>query len=115
MDKSKQEDQFVKNLMKHSLEKMPFRDFEDRMMDKIYEEKQKGKSVSGSIRLAWLFFFLGLFLGLVITNITANLDQLIVGIPANKIVFYLQIGIAMVLLFQLDKLIDFSFNRKSNS
>lgn len=115
MDKSRQEDQFVNNLMKHSLEEMPFQDFEERMMDKIHEEKQKEKSVSGSIRLAWLFFFLGLSLGLVITYITANLDQLIVGIPVNKIGSYLQIGIVILLLFQLDKLIDFSFKRKSDS
>ncbi len=114
MDKSKKDDQLIRNLMTHSLKEMPFQDFEDRMMDKIYEEKQKNKSVSGSIRLAWLFFFFGLFLGLLITRITANLDVLFIGIPANKIVFFLQIGIAMVLLFQLDKLIDFSFKRKSS-
>ena len=112
MDKSNKEKQLVSKLMKHSNNKIPFEDFEDRMMDKIYEEKQKDKAVLGSIRFAWLFFFIGLFLGLLITRITSNLDGLIDGIPMEQIAFFSQIGIALLLLFQLDKLIDFRFKKK---
>ena len=99
--------------MQRSLIEMPFQDFEDRMMDKIYQEKLQKQSISGNIRVAWLFFFLGLFLGLLITNMTSNLDELIKGIPAEKIAFFMQIGIALILLFQLDKLIGFTFKKRN--
>ena len=108
------EEQLIRNLMKHSEVEMPFSDFEERMMDKIFEEKIQSKAVKSNIRVAWFFFFLGLFFGLMITNMMANLDTIAEGIPMEKIAFFTQIGIALLLLFQLDKLIDFRFNKKSD-
>jgi hypothetical protein len=107
------EDRLLKNLMKHAKQDFPFLDFEERMMDKIRQEKSQQESVSGSIRISWLFFFVGLFLGLLITDMVSNLDELIKGVPAEKIAFYLQIGIALVLLFQFEKLIGLTFKKKS--
>lgn len=112
MKQSKKEDKLISNLMKHSSMKMPFQDFEDRMMDKIYEEKQQHASVRSNVRFAWLFFFLGLFLGLLITSLTTKLDYQLIGIPLKKIAYLLQIGIALVLLFQFDWLLKLTFRKK---
>ena len=112
MKQADKEELLVQNLMKHAEMEMPFSDFEDRMMDQIYEEKNQSKAVNNNIRIAWFFFFLGLFFGLLITNMTANLDSLAEGIPVEQIVFFTQVGIALLLLFQLDKLIDFRLKKK---
>ena len=106
------EEKLMNELMKNASVDMPFSDFEQRMMDKIQLESQNNKSVSKNIRLAWFFFFLGLFFGLLITNMTSNLDSLVEGIPMERIAFFTQAGIAVLLLFQLDKLIDFRFKKK---
>ncbi|MGQ8336774.1 hypothetical protein ACUNWD_09505 [Sunxiuqinia sp. A32] len=114
MDKQNKEEKVVGKLMQKSLVEMPFRDFEDRLMAKIVDEKQRQKSVSNTIRIAWIFFCLGLFFGLLITSLVANLEQLIIGIPAKKLAFGLQIGIAVILLLQFDKLLDFTIKRKED-
>jgi hypothetical protein len=99
MDKMHQEEKLIRNLMKHSLTKMPFDDFEARMMD-------------NNIRFAWIFFFVGLFMGLAITNMTANLNVQLYGIPLKQVTLIIQIGIALVLLVQFEKLLDLSFRKK---
>jgi TRAP-type C4-dicarboxylate transport system permease small subunit len=113
MDNTHREEKLIKNLMKHSLTKMPFDDFEARMMDKIHQEKRQHKSVLNNIRFAWIFFFVGLFLGLAITNMTANLSVQLYGISLKQITLIIQIGIALVLLFQFEKLLDLSFRKKN--
>lgn len=113
MDKMQQEEKLIKNLMKHSLTEMPFQDFEDRMMDQIRQEQQQKKSVNNNLHLAWLFFFLGLFMGLLITSLTVNLNEQIHGIPLRKIALFVQFAIAVILLFQFDRLLNFSFRRKN--
>ncbi|KOH42795.1 hypothetical protein [Sunxiuqinia dokdonensis] len=112
MDKKNQEERLIKNLMKHSLTKMPFEDFEARMMDRIHQEKRQQESVTNNIRFAWMFFFVGLFLGLGITNMTANLSVQLYGISLKQVTLIIQIGIALVLLFQFEKLLDLSFRKK---
>ena len=112
MEQFKEDDKLIKDLMKHSALKMPFEDFEDRMMDKIYEEKRQQTSVQKSTRIAWVFFFLGLFFGLLITSLTSTLDYQLIGIPLKKLAYLLQIGIALVLLFQLDWLLNLTFRKK---
>ena len=113
MSDQKHEEKVLNNLMKQSLIKIPFADFEDRLMDKIYQEEHQQKSISGNIRVAWIFFFLGLFLGLLITSMTSNMSNLIQGIPVKEIAFILQIGIVVVLLFQFDKLLGYSLKNKT--
>ncbi len=112
MKQIEREDKLLKQLMNKSSVEIPFSDFEDKMMDQIYREQENTKSVSKNIRIAWFFFFLGLFFGLLITNMTANLDSLIEGVPVKQIALFTQVGIAVLLLFQLDKLIDFRFKKK---
>jgi TRAP-type C4-dicarboxylate transport system permease small subunit len=112
MENLKKEDRFIKDMMRHSAFKMPFEDFEDRMMDKIYEEKQQKTSVQKSTRIAWVFFFLGLFFGLLITSLTSTMDYQLIGIPLKKLAYLLQIGIALVLLFQLDWLLNLTLRKK---
>jgi len=113
MDETTQEEKLVRDLMKRSLTEMPFKDFEARMMDKIYHEKQRQESILSNIRFAWIFFFLGLFLGLAITNMTANLNMQLYGISLKQIALLVQIGIAVVLLFQFEKLLGLSFRKKN--
>lgn len=113
MDKMHQEEKLIRNLMKHSLTKMPFDDFEARMMDKIHQEKRQHESVLNNIRFAWIFFFFGLFLGLAVTNMTANLNVQLYGISLKQVTLIIQIGIALVLLVQFEKLLDLSFRKKT--
>lgn len=113
MDKMHQEEKLIRNLMKHSLTKMPFDDFEARMMDKIHQEKRQHESVLNNIRFAWIFFFVGLFLGLAVTNMTANLNVQLYGISLKQVTLIIQIGIALVLLVQFEKLLDLSFRKKT--
>lgn len=113
MDKMHQEEKLIRNLMKYSLTQMPFDDFEARMMDKIHQEKRQHESVLNNIRFAWIFFFVGLFLGLAITNMTANLNVQLYGISLKQVTLIIQIGIALVLLVQFEKLLDLSFRKKT--
>lgn len=111
MDNSVKEEKIVKSLMKHSRADMPFQDFDERMMDLIYKEERQQKSIRRDIRMAWMFFFLGLFLGLFIAGFTIEPDIFGDNIPTQTINMILQICIAVVLLFQLDRLLGFSSKR----
>lgn len=108
MNKSNQEDHLIKRLMQHSGREMPFLDFEDRLMDRIYHEESVQRGLPGSIRIAWLFFALGLFLGLVLVGLMANIDERVFGIPLSSLINYLQIAMVLVLLSQFDTLMSFS-------
>lgn len=113
MEHREKEEKLFKSLMKHARVELPFQDFEDRMMDKIHQEKQHRQLVKTNIRYAWLFFFLGLFLGLLITSLTAQLHQQLYGIPLKKIAIVLQIGIVLIFLFQFERLLGITFRRKN--
>ena len=112
MEKYNREEKLLGEMMQHSSMEMPFNDFEEKLMARIDLEKNEQKPVLSTIRIAWLFFCLGLFFGLLITNLTTNLDQLIAGVPAKKIALFVQVGVVLILLLQFDKLISFTFKKK---
>lgn len=111
MDNSVKEEIIIKNLMKYSHTEMPFQDFDNRMMDLIYKEEKQQKSIRRDIKMAWIFFFLGLFLGLFIAGFMLEPDMFSENIPSQEIIMILQVCIVIVLLFQLDRLLGFSSKR----
>jgi len=113
MSKYDREEKMIGRMMKQSFVEMPFADFEDRLMKQIVEEGEQKKTAKNPLRIAWLFFALGLFLGLVITSITTNFDHVYWGIPAKNISYAIQFVVAVVLLLQFDKLLDYTLRKKT--
>ena len=103
---SEKEELLIRELMDKSEARMPFPDFEDKLMERISTEAVKSKSWLKDIKLSWFFFLVGTSLGLVISLILGSLHEPIYGIPPQRILFIVESVFVVLLLSQFDKLIE---------
>lgn len=66
-----EEDKF-KDLMQASMPEIQIPDFEDQVMNRIAEKQKMKSSVWRNIRISWIFFLLGCFFSLFITQLTTG-------------------------------------------
>ncbi len=104
------EDNLVKELMDQSVVKMPFDDFEGRLMLKIYKEEKAFHAFLKDVKLSWLFFIIGTLFGLILSTVAGEMNITIFGFHAQQLVLFLQTTFVIFLLFQFDKLIGLSRN-----
>ena len=98
-------EKFVQELMAKSEKKMPFDDFEDRLMQQIHKEANTSRSFLNDVRLSWLFFIIGTIFGLVLNILVAEMNTTIFGIPSQRLMLIVQVLFVMLLLSQFDRLI----------
>ncbi len=102
---SDKNDNFIQELMAKSERKMPFDDFEDRLMQQIHKEAKTSRSFIKDVKLSWFFFTIGTVFGLVLNIIVAEMNKTIFGIPSQRLVLIVQVLFVMILLFQIDRLV----------
>jgi hypothetical protein len=107
-----QKEKFVKELMAKSERKMPFDDFEERMMQQIHKEANTSRSFLKDVRLSWLFFIVGTIFGLVLNILVAEMNTTIFGMPSQRLLLIVQVLFVMLLLSQFDRLIGLTKNTK---
>lgn len=90
-------------------------DFEDKVMHKITETEKKNEKVqSKSLKLAWLFFGIGLVSGSLITSLRLSPNELILNVPIEEFMFPFQIGMVFFLLLFFNELYRSTIRKKSN-
>lgn len=88
----------LKVLMKESLVKLPFSDFEARTLQRIMLKETITNATKKDNKLAYLFFLMGTVTGLLIAVTFSNISHPVGDIPAETIQFSAQ---AMVAIFTL--------------
>jgi hypothetical protein len=114
---SEKEENFIHELMGKSGAKMPFTDFEDKLMHQIHKEADTSRSFQKNVKLSWFFFTVGTLFGLFLNMIVGEMNKTIFGLPAHRFVMIVQSIFVILLLLQFDKLIELTktgFNRDKN-
>jgi hypothetical protein len=99
-----QEDRNFAELMKKSMIKMPFSDFEDTVMRKIEAEVQSRKSILNSIHTSILFFIIGTGVGTAVSLFLPEILSGLSGIPTDRVQLIFQGVFILIVLTQLEKL-----------
>jgi len=102
---SDKEERLIGELMKRSARELPFADFEDKLMEQVYQKANLSRRVLKEVRLSWFFFIVGTLFGLFLNVVAAEFHKTIFGLSAQRVVFILQILFVIFLLFQFDKLV----------
>lgn len=98
------EDTLIRELMQRSVRKMPFADFEEKLMEQIHEKEETSRSFLKDIKLSWFFFIVGTLFGLFLNMIVANIDGTILGFSVQRFSLIIQALFVILLLTQFDKL-----------
>jgi hypothetical protein len=109
-----EEEKLLRELMSKSEVKMPFPDFEDKLMERINREAQRSRSFLRDLKLSWFFFLVGTVLGIMITLFLTTLREPIYGIPPQRLLFIAESIFVVLLLTQLDKMIDLTKRKRVN-
>lgn len=83
---------------------MPFSDFEDDTMKRIETETKYKGSISRSFRISFIFFVLGTGFGLVVNNLLANADSLVLGISSGTILLVFQLIFVFAVVMQSENI-----------
>jgi len=105
MMNSEKEEKLIRELMEKSGREMPFVDFEEKLMEKIYNEEKISRSFLKDVKLSWFFFIVGSGFGLFLSVISSQINNTIWGIPAQQITMLIQVVFVVLLLSQFDNLI----------
>lgn len=99
------EEKFINVLMDKSNVKMPFDDFEERLMVEIHKEVKSARSIWKDVRLSWFFFIVGAIFGILLSTFSGELSKTIFGFPTQRVILVFQSLFVILLLLQFDKLI----------
>ena len=98
-------DQSFSEMMKKSKLAMPFSDFEERTMARIYKENIVKVSVLKYKKLAVLFFIMGTGFGFATTYFLSLPETTIVGIPSDTILLVCRLSYVLLILTQLNSIL----------
>jgi len=112
--KTEKEDQLVRELMGKSANKMPFSDFEEKLMEQIHNEVKATRSFRKNVNLSWFFFIGGTCLGLLLSVVATQIKQTIFGLPAQQMIVIFQVVFSILLLSQFDKLIELTRKKRND-
>ncbi len=107
---SDKEEKLIRELMGKSVAKMPFSDFEDKLMEQIHRGKESSRSLLKDIKLSWFFFVVGTVFGLVISIVVGQMQGTIFGYPAQRVLIIAQAVFVVFALSQFDRLIGLAGN-----
>jgi len=105
MENFKENDKAFYQLMQKSKVPMPFSDFEDKMMQKIYQEERYKKSIFQDIKLSTFFFIIGTVFGILVSILLPKLEGSFFGISPDEFLLPFQVIFIILLLTQLESLI----------
>ena len=101
-----------KKIMQQSKLEIKFPDFEDNVMQQIRAKEASRRSVWRNLKISWVFFFIGTFFGVFITQFLADIRVPFLGENSKLILLFGEIIIVFVVASQFDSLIRFTFKRR---
>jgi hypothetical protein len=108
-------DETFSKLMSNSKLVVPFTDFDDKVMGLIEKNALKKASISRDLKLAWLFFIMGSFFGIIIALILPYIQRPIFGFQLDRLKIPFLIMFSFLVLSQLESLIDFYNSQKKQT
>ena len=106
------EEKDFKNMMQHSKLEIQFPDFEENVMEQIHAKEATPKSVWRNLKISWIFFFVGTFFGIFVTQFLADIRVSFLGENSKLILLVGEILIVFVVASQFDSLIRFTFKKR---
>lgn len=108
------EDKKFRDIMQESKLEIQFPDFDEKVMEQIKIKEETQKSVWKSLKISWVFFILGAFLGIIASGYLANIKYSFTEEYNNWIILAVEILVVVIVVTQFDKLIQFTFRKKRN-
>ena len=108
---AEKEERFIRELMEKSGRKMPFVDFENKLMERIHKEADHSRSFQKDVKLSWFFFLVGSCFGLFLSIFAGQMNETFLGFPAQRMILWVQVVFVILLLSQFDKLIELTRKR----
>jgi hypothetical protein len=107
------EEKDFKNMMQQSKLEIQFPDFDERVMEEIHKKEASKRSVWRSLKLSWIFFFIGTFFGIFATQFLADIHVPFLGENSKLILLTGEIVIVFVIASQFDSLLRFTFKKRA--
>jgi len=98
------EDKLFRELMGKSVGQMPFSDFEEKLMSKIYKEESASRSFLKNIKLSWFFFIVGALFGISLCLVVGQMNETIFGLPLQRLLLFAESVFVVLLVSQFDQL-----------
>ena len=108
------EDKRFKDLLQESKLEIQFPDFEEKVMEQIKLKEESRKSVWRNLKISWLFFILGAFLGIIASGYLANIKFSFIDNYNSLIILFIEIFVVIIIITQFDNLYHFTFRKKRN-
>src|SRR5680860_732449 len=105
------EENDFRKIMQHSKLEIQFPDFEETVMEKIHAKETSRRSVRKNLKISWIFFFIGTFFGLFVTEFFADIRVPFLGENSKLVLLIGEILIIFVIASQFDNLIRFTFKK----
>lgn len=106
------EERDFKDFMQQSKLEIEFPGFEETVMEKVHAREASRRSVWRSLKISWLFFFIGTFFGILLTHLMSDFQIPLMGDNSKMIFLFIEIGIVAVIASQFDSLIRFTFKKR---
>ncbi|MDZ7755113.1 hypothetical protein [Rhodohalobacter sp.] len=101
-------DKIMKEILTKASSEMPFPDFEDELMSKINELEVEEKAVQEGYRrgvaFSWVFFIVGIIIGVVLTQLIPQLKIPVQGVDSEVVQLIFQVGFILFILLHFEKL-----------
>jgi hypothetical protein len=106
------EEKDFKKIMQQSKLEIQFPDFEENVMEQIHAKESSRRSIWRNLKISWVFFFIGTFFGVFVTQFLANIRVPFLGENSKLILLFGEILIVFVVASQFDSLIRFTFKKR---
>jgi len=106
------EEKDLKKIMQQARLEIKFPDFDETVMQKIKAKEANRKSVWKNLKISWLFFFLGAFFGIIVTQFLADVQLPYLKENSKLVLLIGQILIVLVVSTQFDSLFGYTFRKR---
>lgn len=106
------EEKDFKKIMQQSKLQIEFPDFEENVMEKVLAKNATRKQVWRNLRISWIFFFIGTFFGVLVTQFLSDIQIPLFGDNSKVILLIGEILIVIVVSSQFDSLFRFTFKKR---
>jgi len=101
-----------KNMIQNSKLEIQFPDFENKVMEQVYAKEASRRSVWKNLKISWIFFFVGTFFGIFVTQFLSDIQIPFLGADSKLILLGGEILIVFVVASQFDNLIRLTFKKR---
>ena len=107
------EECFFEEIMGKSKLEVPFSDFEEKAMTKIFQKFELKKSIYNELKLSWVFFVLGSIFGLALSFLIPKISFSIFSLKPADVALIFQISFIVLFFVQGEYLLRVFRNFKA--